>query len=155
MDSTWEALGPSASPDIKLEASPIDSLLSDPSGIYPSLFAGSTVASSGAATPTDTGVVSMSPLSAAGIASGLAAKNLSLSAIASLSEPNDADLSIILPEISADEAEADADVLTPDKKQTKKRKSWGQVLPEPKTNLPPRYAQIVLNAPFQSASTMC
>jgi transcriptional activator HAC1 len=24
------------------------------------------------------------------------------------------------------------------KKQTKKRKSWGQVLPEPKTNLPPR-----------------
>jgi transcriptional activator HAC1 len=26
-----------------------------------------------------------------------------------------------------------------DKKPTKKRKSWGQVLPEPKTNLPPRY----------------
>lgn len=25
-----------------------------------------------------------------------------------------------------------------DKKPTKKRKSWGQVLPEPKTNLPPR-----------------
>jgi transcriptional activator HAC1 len=25
-----------------------------------------------------------------------------------------------------------------DKKTTKKRKSWGQVLPEPKTNLPPR-----------------
>jgi transcriptional activator HAC1 len=27
---------------------------------------------------------------------------------------------------------------TSDKKPTKKRKSWGQVLPEPKTNLPPR-----------------
>ncbi|KAL0937851.1 transcriptional activator hac1 [Colletotrichum truncatum] len=27
---------------------------------------------------------------------------------------------------------------SPDKKQVKKRKSWGQVLPEPKTNLPPR-----------------
>ena len=27
----------------------------------------------------------------------------------------------------------------PEKKQTKKRKSWGQQLPEPKTNLPPRY----------------
>ncbi|KAF9775686.1 hypothetical protein IL306_006189 [Fusarium sp. DS 682] len=27
----------------------------------------------------------------------------------------------------------------PEKKTTKKRKSWGQVLPEPKTNLPPRY----------------
>jgi transcriptional activator HAC1 len=26
----------------------------------------------------------------------------------------------------------------PEKKQVKKRKSWGQVLPEPKTNLPPR-----------------
>ena len=27
-----------------------------------------------------------------------------------------------------------------DKKPTKKRKSWGQELPTPKTNLPPRYA---------------
>lgn len=27
-----------------------------------------------------------------------------------------------------------------EKKSSKKRKSWGQVLPEPKTNLPPRYA---------------
>lgn len=27
----------------------------------------------------------------------------------------------------------------PDKKPVKKRKSWGQQLPEPKTNLPPRY----------------
>lgn len=27
-----------------------------------------------------------------------------------------------------------------DGKKTKKRKSWGQVLPEPKTNLPPRFA---------------
>lgn len=27
----------------------------------------------------------------------------------------------------------------PEKKPVKKRKSWGQVLPEPKTNLPPRY----------------
>lgn len=28
----------------------------------------------------------------------------------------------------------------PEKKPIKKRKSWGQQLPEPKTNLPPRYA---------------
>lgn len=28
---------------------------------------------------------------------------------------------------------------TDGKKPTKKRKSWGQVLPEPKTNLPPRF----------------
>lgn len=26
-----------------------------------------------------------------------------------------------------------------EEKKTKKRKSWGQVLPEPKTNLPPRF----------------
>lgn len=35
-------------------------------------------------------------------------------------------------------AEDDDDDETGDKKPTKKRKSWGQVLPEPKTNLPPR-----------------
>lgn len=28
----------------------------------------------------------------------------------------------------------------PEKRPVKKRKSWGQQLPEPKTNLPPRYA---------------
>lgn len=28
-----------------------------------------------------------------------------------------------------------------EKKPAKKRKSWGQVLPEPKTNLPPRYVE--------------
>jgi transcriptional activator HAC1 len=29
----------------------------------------------------------------------------------------------------------------PEKKPVKKRKSWGQQLPEPKTNLPPRYVR--------------
>ena len=29
-----------------------------------------------------------------------------------------------------------------DRKPTKKRKSWGQELPIPKTNLPPRYAEL-------------
>ena len=37
----------------------------------------------------------------------------------------------------ADDASSPAAEST-DKKPTKKRKSWGQVLPEPKTNLPPR-----------------
>ncbi|KAI0867711.1 hypothetical protein GGS24DRAFT_484706 [Hypoxylon argillaceum] len=55
--------------------------------------------------------------------------------------------SVMTPE-SFDDEEAAADVSTPDapptpaadgeKKPVKKRKSWGQVLPEPKTNLPPR-----------------
>jgi len=35
----------------------------------------------------------------------------------------------------------------PEKKPVKKRKSWGQQLPEPKTNLPPRYAKKLLNQP--------
>lgn len=30
----------------------------------------------------------------------------------------------------------------PEKKPTKKRKSWGQELPTPKTNLPPRYGLV-------------
>jgi transcriptional activator HAC1 len=32
---------------------------------------------------------------------------------------------------------------TPEKKPVKKRKSWGQQLPEPKTNLPPRFVYII------------
>lgn len=39
----------------------------------------------------------------------------------------------------------------PEKKPTKKRKSWGQQLPEPKTNLPPRYvvSRKLLNGCFR------
>lgn len=33
-----------------------------------------------------------------------------------------------------------------EKKATKKRKSWGQELPTPKTNLPPRYALVLTSA---------
>jgi transcriptional activator HAC1 len=36
----------------------------------------------------------------------------------------------------------------PEKKPVKKRKSWGQQLPEPKTNLPPRYASKLLSQPI-------
>lgn len=36
----------------------------------------------------------------------------------------------------------DTDSPSTEKKPVKKRKSWGQVLPEPKTNLPPRYDAI-------------
>jgi transcriptional activator HAC1 len=35
----------------------------------------------------------------------------------------------------------------PEKKPVKKRKSWGQQLPEPKTNLPPRYANKLSSQP--------
>ncbi|KAI1343257.1 hypothetical protein F5Y15DRAFT_229039 [Xylariaceae sp. FL0016] len=49
--------------------------------------------------------------------------------------------SVMTPESSFCDDNATASSPAPtdsDKKQTKKRKSWGQVLPEPKTNLPPR-----------------
>lgn len=36
---------------------------------------------------------------------------------------------------------------TDGKKPTKKRKSWGQVLPEPKTNLPPRSVLATCSTP--------
>ncbi|CAK7567632.1 MAG: transcription factor that binds to CRE motif [Sporothrix epigloea] len=112
---------PSASRQIKIETSPADSLLSDPSEVYPSLFSGSSVASSAAATPTDTGDDEIIDF------------NLDTSAFEGSIVP------------SAREALGDSKLLslaeqetTTDKKATKKRKSWGQVLPEPKTNLPPR-----------------
>lgn len=42
-----------------------------------------------------------------------------------------------LPEDIQDQSETPGGLA--EKKSSKKRKSWGQVLPEPKTNLPPRY----------------
>ena len=40
---------------------------------------------------------------------------------------------------------ADSALRAADSKTTKKRKSWGQVLPEPKTNLPPRKVHLRLS----------
>lgn len=44
-----------------------------------------------------------------------------------------ADTSLDSPEVKVEEEKSD------EKKPAKKRKSWGQELPVPKTNLPPRY----------------
>lgn len=41
--------------------------------------------------------------------------------------------------LQAEDAEDDTN--SEEKKPAKKRKSWGQELPVPKTNLPPRYVQ--------------
>jgi transcriptional activator HAC1 len=41
--------------------------------------------------------------------------------------------------LESPEPEDDVKVEDDEKKPTKKRKSWGQELPTPKTNLPPRY----------------
>jgi transcriptional activator HAC1 len=42
-------------------------------------------------------------------------------------------------DMNDDDTSAHTESSSSDKKPVKKRKSWGQVLPEPKTNLPPRY----------------
>jgi hypothetical protein len=44
-------------------------------------------------------------------------------------------------------APVDEDIQEDEKRPAKKRKSWGQELPVPKTNLPPRY--VPANALFQ------
>ncbi|RWA03519.1 hypothetical protein EKO27_g11586 [Xylaria grammica] len=113
MATTWEDQASQLStptPQVKFEASPAESFLSTPGGeLYPSLFA------STPATTMDPADSVMTPESFNG-------------------DDN-------MPEASSP-APASVSAATPaadgEKKPVKKRKSWGQVLPEPKTNLPPR-----------------
>lgn len=110
-----------SSPLIKFEASPAESFLSAPGDNFSSLFAVSTPSS--VATTMDP-MEMMTPQSYA-------------------DEKLESRLSVI-PEHEMDEDQdlnddtAPADSSSSEKKPVKKRKSWGQVLPEPKTNLPPR-----------------
>ena len=116
MDS-WTAHTPS--PNLKFEDSPAESFLSTPGEMYPSLF-GSEAVTSATLNPLDM----MSPQSL----NDRCTPDIDLSALArSTPEPSTPDEGTPAPEE------------TSDKKPVKKRKSWGQVLPEPKTNLPPRY----------------
>lgn len=96
-------------PAVKLENSPAESLLSAPGDNYQSLFP--------SATPSDSTPATMNPME--------------MMTPKSYSDRHDSPMSTI------QEDEEDASPSS-DKKPTKKRKSWGQVLPEPKTNLPPR-----------------
>ncbi|KAI1420461.1 hypothetical protein F5Y12DRAFT_772955 [Xylaria sp. FL1777] len=113
--ATWEDQRVSQlstpTPQVKFEASPAESFLSTPGGeLYPSLFAAATPA-----TTIDPADSVMTPESYVG----------------DESMPN-----------GSTPAPASTPATTPvadgEKKPAKKRKSWGQVLPEPKTNLPPR-----------------
>ncbi|OAA61900.1 bzip transcription factor [Niveomyces insectorum RCEF 264] len=131
---SWDALVPSASPDVKLETSPVDSLLSDPSGVYSSLFSGSTVASSGAATPTETGITGSAFFSIND--DNDSARKEAEADFRSMS-PSVADGEDLMSTVGANDAASGA-TANREKKTSKKRRSWGQVLPEPKTNLPPR-----------------
>lgn len=115
MDS-WDAT--TTSPNLPFENSPAESFLSTPSDMYPPLFA-STPASS-----TMNPLEIMTPKSSG----EEKAEGSDLTDLADLADLN-------LPEIPSTPGSAS------EKKSSKKRKSWGQVLPEPKTNLPPRYTR--------------
>ncbi|UNI22346.1 transcription factor that binds to CRE motif [Purpureocillium takamizusanense] len=106
------------SPMANLEASPVESFVSTPGDSYPSLFSTTTPSSPSATiNPMDM----MTPKSY-------------------VDDAQSSRLSVVPEDLTSAEAEAEAEVSpeSSDKKPAKKRKSWGQVLPEPKTNLPPR-----------------
>jgi transcriptional activator HAC1 len=92
------------------EDSPADSFISTPGGDYSSLFPGADQATPGEST--------VNPMDM-------------------MTPQSDRHMSAIPEEDDMDDSTAKSSG-TPDKKTGKKRKSWGQVLPEPKTNLPPR-----------------
>lgn len=119
--ATWED---QTSPLSKFENSPAESFLSTPGEMYPSLFAPSTPPAPSTVNPLEmmtppSGAGDMKPDPDAALVSALA------TTVPLVSTP------AATPAAASQPAEAE-------KKPVKKRKSWGQVLPEPKTNLPPR-----------------
>ncbi|KAF5578648.1 transcriptional activator hac1 [Fusarium pseudocircinatum] len=90
--------------------SPADSLMSAPEDAYTSLFAATTPDAASTVNPMD------------------------------MLTPKSYNDDSLLPMIKQEEGTVSTPSPSPapEKKTTKKRKSWGQVLPEPKTNLPPR-----------------
>ncbi|OBR08915.1 Transcriptional activator hac1 [Colletotrichum higginsianum IMI 349063] len=96
------------SPMIKFEDSPAESFVSTPGELYPSLFGDANSVTDNTVDPSDM-----------------------------LTPPAFNDEAAISASVATTPAPSGAESVS-DKKQTKKRKSWGQVLPEPKTNLPPR-----------------
>ncbi|KAK1252304.1 hypothetical protein MKX08_003491 [Trichoderma sp. CBMAI-0020] len=110
-----------SSPLIKFEASPAESFLSAPGDNFSSLFAVSTPSSATTMDPMEM----MTPQSYA---------DEKLERLSVIPEQEDMD-----DDRDNDDADAaPAESSSSEKKPAKKRKSWGQVLPEPKTNLPPR-----------------
>ncbi|KAF5972090.1 transcriptional activator hac1 [Fusarium coicis] len=98
------------SPASQFFQSPADSLMSAPEDAYTSLFAATTPSATSTVNPMDM--------------------------LTPKSHNNDDSLPMIKQEEGAGSTPSPSPA--PEKKTTKKRKSWGQVLPEPKTNLPPR-----------------
>ncbi|PKS12374.1 hypothetical protein jhhlp_000578 [Lomentospora prolificans] len=122
--ATWEE---QTSPLVKFEASPTESFLSTPGDIYPPLFTASSTSASNTMNPME--IMTPPPFTEA------RGQPAALSSIVTSPDP-----AAISPDV-ADTASAPMTAPSPsstERKPAKKRKSWGQVLPEPKTNLPPR-----------------
>lgn len=116
-------------PILKMEVSPADSLMSVPSSVeYPSLFSpGSVDTPASVGTPED----SSSPV-------GKPA-DMFASETAAILDPAPKSEADLIASFSIPLVTPPAPPTPPaEKKPTKKRKSWGQALPEPKTSLPPR-----------------
>ncbi|RBA14703.1 hypothetical protein FPRO05_13248 [Fusarium proliferatum] len=98
------------SPASQFFQSPADSLMSAPEDAYTSLFSATTPSAASTVNPMD------------------------------MLTPKSYNDDSLLPMIKQEEGvvSTPSPSPAPEKKTTKKRKSWGQVLPEPKTNLPPR-----------------
>ncbi|KAF5585653.1 transcriptional activator hac1 [Fusarium subglutinans] len=98
------------SPASQFFQSPAESLISAPEDAYTSLFAATTPSAASTVNPMD------------------------------MLTPKSYNDDSLLPMIKQEEGvvSTPSPSPAPEKKTTKKRKSWGQVLPEPKTNLPPR-----------------
>lgn len=115
---SWSAHTPAS---LKFENSPTESLLSTPDEMYPSLFG------------TDVSTATMNPVEIMTPRSSFTTDG---------EQPDLLCLNNMTPKTEAPQTPAANDTEgKPEQKQVKKRKSWGQVLPEPKTNLPPRYGQ--------------
>ncbi|EFX05160.1 bzip transcription factor [Grosmannia clavigera kw1407] len=99
---------------VKLEASPAESFLSAPGEVYSSLFSQASASPSAPATP----------------------HSLDGADVSVIDEDEHREKSVSFDLDDAGVTKTEDSPVT--EKKTKKRKSWGQVLPEPKTNLPPR-----------------
>ncbi|KAI1815612.1 hypothetical protein GGS20DRAFT_576043 [Poronia punctata] len=116
--ASWEdqQVMSTSTPPVKLEPSPAESFLSTPGEMYPSLFDNTTA---------DLLSSIMTPRSLTG--EDIATSSVATSSVAASS-----------PAATPAPCTPGSQCADSEKRPAKKRKSWGQVLPEPKTNLPPR-----------------
>ncbi len=132
MDDAWDD---KSVDDVKFEPSPTESFLSMPGDVYPPLFA----------TPAAT----VNPLEVMTPGADDGSRKDDLAVLSALATATSS---------AASACDAMSDAPTPaagEKKPAKKRKSWGQVLPEPKTNLPPRYVVVLSARPPIARRSRC